>query len=110
MRHWSNVYIITAMRPIRIGPGLQAKLLRIIQEREITPVGSDASIKVDIRVIASTNRDLKVLIKENKFREDLFFTINVVSLAIPPLRERKEDIPELALHFLNFFPKKITGI
>ncbi len=87
-------------------PGLQAKLLRVIQEREITPVGSDKSIKVDVRVIASTNRDLKALIKENKFREDLFFRINVVSLAIPPLRKRKEDIPELALHFLNFFSQK----
>ncbi len=87
-------------------PGLQAKLLRIIQEREITPVGSDTSIKIDVRVIASTNRDLKALVREKKFREDLFFRINVVALEIPPLRERKEDIPALALHFLNLFSKK----
>ncbi len=85
---------------------LQVKLLRVIQEREVTPVGSDASIKVDVRVISSTNRDLKALVRENKFREDLFFRINVVELKIPPLRERKEDIPELALHFLNFFAKR----
>ncbi len=86
--------------------GLQAKLLRVIQEREITPVGSDVSIKVDVRVIASTNRDLKKLVREKKFREDLFFRINVVALEIPPLRERKEDIPELALHFLKVFSQK----
>ncbi len=85
---------------------MQAKLLRVIQEKEVTPVGGDDNIKIDVRVIASTNRDLKLMSEEKKFREDLFFRLNVVTLDIPPLKARKEDIPELALHFLKRFSDK----
>jgi two-component system, NtrC family, response regulator HydG len=85
---------------------MQAKLLRVIQEKEITPVGSDQNIKTDVRIIASTNKDLKKMSENGEFRQDLYFRLNVVSIAIPPLRERKEDIPTLALHFLNLFLKK----
>ena len=85
---------------------MQAKLLRVLQEREITPVGSDEAIQVDVRVIAATNRDLKTMAEKGEFRQDLFFRLNVVSLDIPPLRTRPEDIPELALHFLGHFSKK----
>lgn len=85
---------------------MQAKLLRVIQEKEVTPVGGEKNIKVDVRMIASTNRDLKERSKQGKFREDLFFRLNVVTLEIPPLKERKEDIPELALHFLKQFSRK----
>lgn len=85
---------------------MQAKLLRVIQEKEITPVGSDQNIKTDVRVIASTNRDLKKMAEEGLFRHDLYYRLNVVSIEIPPLRKRKEDIPSLALYFLELFSKK----
>ena len=85
---------------------MQAKLLRVLQEKEITPVGSDETIQVDVRVIAATNRDLKTMAEKGEFRQDLFFRLNVVSLDIPPLRNRPEDIPELALHFLDHFSRK----
>ena len=85
---------------------MQAKLLRVIQEKEITPVGSDQNIKTDVRIIASTNKDLKKMSEKGEFRQDLYFRLNVVSIAIPPLRERKEDIPILALHFLKLFLEK----
>ena len=85
---------------------LQVKLLRAIQEKEIMPVGSDTPTKLDIRIIAATNKDLKKLVSEGKFREDLYYRIGVVSIAIPPLRERKEDISILAVHFINKFNEK----
>ena len=85
---------------------MQAKLLRVIQEKEITPVGSDQNIKIDVRIIAATNKDLKKLSDQGSFRSDLYYRLNVVSVEIPPLRERKEDIPILALHFLEIFSKK----
>ncbi|HSL60661.1 MAG TPA: sigma-54 dependent transcriptional regulator [Desulfotignum sp.] len=85
---------------------MQAKLLRVLQEKEITPVGSDESIQVDVRVIAATNRDLKALVEKGQFRQDLFFRLNVVTVNISPLRDRPEDIPELALHFLERFSRK----
>lgn len=84
---------------------LQAKLLRTLQENKITRVGSETDIPVDIRVLAATNRDLKKLINRGRFREDLYFRLNVLELVIPPLRERREDIPELIDHFL----KKYAG-
>ena len=94
-------------------PSLQAKLLRILQEREFERVGSGDSIKVDVRIIATTNRDLKERIRENEFREDLFYRLNVVPISLPPLRERKEDIPVLAEHFLRKYNaesgKRIEG-
>ena len=82
-------------------PGFQAKLLRAIQEGEIRRVGESLPIHVDVRVIAATNQDLKAAVAEKRFREDLFYRLNVVPLRIPPLRERPEDVPVLALHFLE---------
>lgn len=82
---------------------VQAKLLRVIQEKEITPVGSDENVKTDVRVIASTNRDLKKMSEKGEFRQDLYYRLNVVNVDIPPLRERKEDVPALSTHFLERF-------
>ena len=82
-------------------PPLQAKLLRVLQEGEIRPVGGTEDKQVDVRVIAATNHDLRERISQNLFREDLFFRLNVVSLSLPPLRDRKEDIPLLVRHFLQ---------
>lgn len=86
-----------------LAPEMQVKLLRVLQEREITRLGSNESIKVDIRLIAATNADLEQLVKEKKFREDLYFRLNVINIELPPLRERKEDIPLLADHFIKKF-------
>ncbi|MCF6290376.1 MAG: sigma-54 dependent transcriptional regulator [Desulfobacterales bacterium] len=82
-------------------PQMQVKLLRVIQEKEITRVGGTRSIKVDVRFLAATNRDLQEEVKRGNFRQDLFFRINVVSLCIPPLAERKNDIPLLIHHFME---------
>jgi len=84
----------------------QAKLLRVIQEKEIKPVGSERTIKVDVRIIAATNQDLKQAIAKKTFREDLYYRLNVVPIHIPPLRERKEDIPLLTKHFLQKYNQK----
>ena len=80
---------------------MQAKLLRVLQEREILRVGGTRPVKVDVRIITATNRDLAQMVKEKAFREDLFYRINVLPIRIPPLRERKEDIPELAKTFID---------
>ncbi len=80
--------------------GLQAKLLRVLQFGDVRPVGSDRVHHVDVRVLASTHRDLPALIKEGRFREDLYFRLDVLSVQVPPLRDRPEDIPALAAHFL----------
>jgi DNA-binding NtrC family response regulator len=80
---------------------LQAKLLRVIEDQMIRPVGSTKTVKVDIRFITATNKDLKSAVRQNTFREDLYYRINVISLQIPPLRERKEDIEVLAKHYLE---------
>ncbi|MFB3897477.1 MAG: sigma-54-dependent transcriptional regulator [bacterium] len=93
---------------------LQSKILRVLQEREFEPVGGSMSKKVDVRVVTATNRSLNDLVNEGKFREDLYFRLNVIPIHIPPLRDRKEDIPLLSSYFLKKFSdksgKKITRI
>lgn len=87
---------------------LQVKLLSFLDDHVIYPLGSTRGVEVDVRVIAATHRDLSQMIKEKKFREDLFFRLNVVRLELPPLREREEDIKELVYYFLNFYNKKMN--
>jgi DNA-binding NtrC family response regulator len=97
-----------------INPETQAKLLRVMQDREFMRLGGTSTMKVDVRVIAATNTDLEELIEEKKFRPDLFFRLNVIKIELPPLRERKEDIPLLVKHFLDIYnkenKKEITGV
>ena len=82
---------------------LQAKLLRVLQEKEIRPIGSTERIPINVRVIAATHRDLEAAVRGGTFRQDLYFRLNVVQIKIPPLRERRDDIPLLADHFLQKF-------
>ncbi|MGE0822382.1 MAG: sigma-54-dependent transcriptional regulator [Candidatus Binatia bacterium] len=93
---------------------MQAKLLRVLQEHEIRPVGGKDWRKVDVRVVAATNRDLAELVQKRTFRHDLYYRLNVISIALPPLRERREDIPVLAQHFLRRYSqenhKDVTAI
>jgi len=97
-----------------IDPALQAKLLRVLQEREFERVGSAQTIKVDVRIIATTNRDLHKQVESGRFREDLFYRLNVIEINLPPLRERKEDIPALVKHFIDQYNadnnKAVEGI
>jgi DNA-binding NtrC family response regulator len=88
-----------------IGPETQAKLLRVIQEREFMPLGSTETMKVDVRILAATNSDLKKMVDEKKFREDLYYRLNVINIALPALRERKEDIPLLTEHFFTKYSR-----
>ncbi len=82
---------------------LQVKLLRVLQEKSFTPVGGSKPVKVDVRVISATNKELRKEMEEGRFREDLFYRLNVVQIVMPPLRSRKEDIPALADYFLRKF-------
>jgi len=89
-----------------IGMETQAKLLRVMQDREFMRLGGTKTIKVDVRIIAATNSDLEELIRQKAFRKDLFYRLNVIKIELPPLRERKEDIPLLVKHFLDLYAKE----
>ena len=89
-----------------VPPDIQAKLLRVIQEREFTPLGSNDVVQVDVRIVAATNEDLRKLVDEKRFRGDLYYRLNVIQVSLPPLRERKEDIPLLAAHFFDRYGKE----
>jgi len=97
-----------------LNPETQAKLLRVMQDREFMRLGGTSTLKVDVRVIAATNTDLEELIEDKKFRQDLFFRLNVIKIELPPLKDRKEDIPLLVKHFLDLYSeeneKEISGI
>jgi len=88
---------------------LQAKLLRALQEKEIRPVGATHSVPINARILAATNRDLTTMVEQGRFRKDLYYRLNVVALRIPPLRDRREDIPVLAAHFLNRLSSRNGG-
>ena len=89
-----------------LSPATQSKLLRILQEGEFERLGGTRTLKADVRLVAATNADLATLVREKRFREDLFYRLNVITIRIPPLRERREDIPLLAQHFLRRFSAK----
>jgi len=93
---------------------LQAKLLRVIEERELRPLGDTNSYLIDVRIISTSNRDINSLIQGNQFREDLYYRLKVIDIEMPPLRERREDIPILVQHFINKFSKEqkkgISGV
>ena len=89
-----------------ISPAFQAKLLRVLQEREFERVGGTKAVKVDVRLICATNRDLERMVQRGEYRADLYYRINVVSIFLPPLRERRSDIPQLVSHFIDRFNKE----
>lgn len=89
-----------------VPPAVQVKLLRILQEETFERLGSNKTVKVDVRIIAATNKDLAAMVKQGQFREDLYWRLNVISLQLPSLKERREDIPNLVQHFINRFSRK----
>lgn len=95
-----------------MSPDLQAKLLRVIEDRVVVPIGAERGVSVDVRLLAATHRDLAQQVEQGRFRQDLYYRINVINLTIPPLRERREDIGALAAHFLALAsetPKKLSA-
>src|SRR5580658_5268701 len=89
-----------------LAPDMQAKLLRVIQEKEFIPLGATEPVRVDVRILAATNDDLKKRVDEGSFREDLYYRLNVINIVLPPLRERKEDIPALVSHFFTKYSRE----
>src|SRR5690606_13261359 len=96
-----------------ISPAMQVKLLRALQEKRFTPVGSNREIEVNVRIVAATNRNLEEMIRKGEFREDLFYRLNVLPINLPPLRERKNDVEALIEYFIDKFNrqygKKLSG-
>ena len=99
-----------------MGSDTQAKILRVLQDRRFMHLGGIQEIQVDVRILAATNIDLRLAVREGRFREDLFYRLNVITVDLPPLRARREDIPLLAQHFLDFYakenglsPRKLSG-
>jgi len=89
-----------------VPPAVQVKLLRILQEETFERLGSNKTVKVDVRIITATNKDLAAMVKQGQFREDLYWRLNVISLQLPSLKDRREDIPNLVQHFINRFSRK----
>ena len=89
-------------------PALQAKLLRVLQEKEVTPIGSNEQRPVDVRIIAATNKDLQRLVQEGRFRQDLYFRLNVVEIKMPALRDKKQDLPLFFAHYIKKYASEFN--